>query len=83
MIICLIFREEKLLHPFDGAPLRYFPDRPFPTSAIDEEGNTVEIAHADEVGAVLDERNKHFTIALDSFTLGNIAHDLRRANHVS
>ena len=46
--------------------------------AVDEERNAVQIAHADEVGAVLDQRDEPLALGLGALAVGDVAHDLRR-----
>src|SRR5688572_264924 len=79
----LIFGKEKFCNRraaslFDAVQADYFQP-----SAIDEERKTVNVTHADEVGAVLNHRDKICPIALDARAFGDVAHDLGSANHIA
>src|SRR5262249_42559726 len=49
--------------------------------AVDEERSALEVAHTDEVWAVLDEPHKILAFFCSPLPLGDVAHDLRRAHH--
>ena len=51
--------------------------------AIDEERNAVEVADADEVGAVLDQRDEPLALGLEPRCARDVARDLRGAHHVA
>ena len=43
----------------------------------------VQIAYADEVGAVFDERDEPLALGLGQLAVGDVAHDLRRADDLA
>src|SRR5689334_3182670 len=79
----LIFREEEFLNM--GVPGGFNILEPDHVQAgpIDEEGNTLDVADADEVSAVFDERDKHLPVTLDALAFSDVARDLRCADNVS
>ena len=55
----------------------------FESRTIDEERKTGHVAHADKVGAVLDERDEIPTVPFRALTVAEVAHDLGGANHIA
>ena len=76
----LIFREEERR---EGRATGLFevvePDHRQP-STVDEKRNALEVAHADEIGAALDERDKLLAVGFGTLAVGDVAHDFRRAD---
>src|SRR6185369_8311529 len=79
----LVFWKEEFLHRRLPRFFDILQTNHLKSSAIDKEGNTFQIADADEVGAVFDERDKHLPVAFGTLLSGNVTRNLRRAHDVS
>ena len=81
--LVLIFREEERRHGHATGLVEVVEADHLQSSAVDKKRNTVEVAHADEVGAALDEHDKLLALGFDTFAVGDVAHDFRRADDVA
>src|SRR4030095_11677957 len=79
----LILREEEICNRRVATLFNVLDAEHCQAGAIDEEGNTLEITHTDEVGTVFNDSNKPLTIAFGSLLIANIPNDFRRANDAS
>ena len=51
--------------------------------AVDEERNAVQVADADEVGAVLDERDELLALGLGALAIGDVGAGRRQEQHAA
>ena len=74
----LILREEVVRHRHPARLLEIVEAHHLQPGAVDEEGDALQIGHADEVAAVLDERHELLPIGLGALAVGDV--DARRGH---
>src|SRR4029453_8556257 len=68
----LILRKEERCHRYTAGFVDVVEADHVQAGAVDEERHAVQVAHADEVGAALDQRDKFFALGLGSPAVGDV-----------